>query len=117
MCVMRAPGAEALDILRGEPSFDLVVTDMAMPQMNGLEFARHVRADWPALPILLATGYAEIPQGGGLNLPMLGKPFGQNELSTAIEATHRASQLTAGHRRLRPWRSAAIGATLTAFST
>jgi CheY-like chemotaxis protein len=76
---------EALDILKQEPPFDLVVTDMSMPQMNGLEFAQLVRADWPNLPILLATGYAELPEGRALNLPILGKPFGQGSLTKAID--------------------------------
>lgn len=76
---------EALEIMRQEPPFDLIVTDLSMPQMNGLEFAQLVRADWPSLPILLATGYADLPEGRALNLPILGKPFGQGALTKAID--------------------------------
>nr|WP_298685961.1 PAS domain-containing sensor histidine kinase [uncultured Dongia sp.] len=77
-------GREALDILRQEPAFDLIITDMAMPAMNGADFARLVRADWPNLPILLATGYAEPPDDTQLRLPLLGKPFGERELAKGI---------------------------------
>jgi CheY-like chemotaxis protein len=53
-------GKEALDILRREDSIDLVVTDQAMPKMTGTELAKVIRNEWPDIPVLLATGYADI---------------------------------------------------------
>jgi PAS domain S-box-containing protein len=48
----------ALEILRARPNeFDLVVTDLAMPIMTGIEFARQISKVCPNLPIVLATGY------------------------------------------------------------
>jgi CheY-like chemotaxis protein len=48
-------GNEALKILRRERNVDLVITDQAMPHMTGAELAEAIRAEWPHLPIILAT--------------------------------------------------------------
>jgi CheY-like chemotaxis protein len=79
-------GAEALAILARRPEIDLVVTDHAMPGMTGVELARRLREVAPALPVVLATGYAELPGGADLGLPRLAKPFRQQELGAAIAA-------------------------------
>ncbi|NZD50128.1 hybrid sensor histidine kinase/response regulator [Rhizobium leguminosarum] len=77
-------GREALDILR-EQQVDLVICDHAMPRMTGAQLAEAIRKEWPEMPIILATGYAEIPEGAGIaNLPRLGKPFSQAQLAEAI---------------------------------
>ena len=55
-----------------------------MPRMNGGELARRARALRPDLPVLLATGYAELPEGDALDLPRLAKPYMQRQLSDAI---------------------------------
>jgi len=55
-----------------------------MPGMTGIELARAIRADWPDTPIILATGYAELPDGIRSDLPRLGKPFTQDQLSEAL---------------------------------
>jgi CheY-like chemotaxis protein len=50
--------AEALGWFREKPTaFDLVITDLTMPEMNGLEIAREVRTLRPDMPVVLATGY------------------------------------------------------------
>ncbi|ARQ12665.1 sensor histidine kinase/response regulator hybrid protein (plasmid) [Rhizobium etli] len=77
-------GPEALDILRKE-SVDLVICDHAMPRMTGAQLAEAIRSEWPEMPIILATGYADLPDGAGAaNLPRLGKPFSQAQLADAI---------------------------------
>ncbi|TLX06753.1 PAS domain-containing sensor histidine kinase [Rhizobium sp. MHM7A] len=77
-------GPEALDILRKEP-VDLVICDHAMPRMTGAQLAEAIRSEWPEMPIILATGYADLPDGtGATNLPRLGKPFSQAQLAEAI---------------------------------
>jgi PAS domain S-box-containing protein len=78
-------GAEALQVLDSGDRFDLMITDYSMPKMNGAQLAEAVRAKRPGLRILLATGYAEIPEGKTLNLPRIGKPYRQKELATEIE--------------------------------
>jgi PAS domain S-box-containing protein len=77
-------GEQALDILRGESGVDLIVTDQAMPRMTGAQFAEKVRATWPQMPIILATGFAELAPGLGADLPRLAKPFCQADLARAI---------------------------------
>ena len=83
-------GKEALNILRREGEVDLVITDQAMPHMTGTELAEAIRAEWPSLPIIMATGYAELPPGAASDLPRLAKPFSQEEIARAVEAAIRA---------------------------
>jgi PAS domain S-box-containing protein len=75
---------EALEILRREDSIDLLVTDQAMPKMTGTELAKIVMKEWPDIPILLATGYADRVPGDDIGLPKLEKPFLQRDLADAI---------------------------------
>jgi PAS domain S-box-containing protein len=83
--VYSAPSAlHALDILRREKEIDLMITDQLMPDMTGSELASRIRAEHAHLPIILATGYAELAPGEGEGLPRLAKPFGQRELADAI---------------------------------
>jgi CheY-like chemotaxis protein len=82
---------EALTILKADPSIDLLVTDQAMPNMTGLQLAETARSLRPGLPIILATGYAELPPGADPDLERLAKPFTQAELARAV------AHATAGH--------------------
>ena len=74
---------EALGHLQAQ-HFDLVVTDHAMPRMTGAQLAVEIMQRWPATSIILATGYAELPEGENLRLPRLNKPFSEADLSAAI---------------------------------
>ena len=66
--VIEAPsGRRALEILRAGTPIDVVVSDEAMPGMRGTELAVEIRASWPDLPVILATGYAELPKGSALH--------------------------------------------------
>jgi PAS domain S-box-containing protein len=77
-------GKDALEIIRRKGGIDLVITDQAMPLMTGSELAVAIRAEKPDLPIILATGYAELPPGADGGLPRLSKPFRQHQLADAI---------------------------------
>jgi PAS domain S-box-containing protein len=77
-------GNEALEILRREDSIDFVVTDQAMPKMTGSELAKIIKREWPDIPVLLATGYADRVRGDDIGLPKLTKPYMQRELADAI---------------------------------
>ena len=53
-------GVEALDCLtENEGNFDLLVTDVKMPIMDGIALAHEASGQWPGLPILLMTGFAD----------------------------------------------------------
>jgi PAS domain S-box-containing protein len=80
-CFSASSGRGALDILRREGSIDLVITDQAMPHMTGVQLAAAIQQEWPDLPVVLATGYAELPQGSGGHLPKLAKPFTEDQLA------------------------------------
>lgn len=77
-------GAAALQALQANAGVDLMITDFAMPGMNGAQLALEARRLFPNLPILLATGYAEMPKGVSIELPRLGKPYSQAELAREI---------------------------------
>ena len=79
-------GAEALEILRTDEAIDLMITDYAMPGMTGLQLAEQARTLRPELPILLATGYADLPARADLDLPRLNKPYQQMQLAEQIKA-------------------------------
>jgi PAS domain S-box-containing protein len=79
-------GLHALDIIRSEQPIDLMVTDHVMPGMTGIELAAASRELRPSLPILLATGYAELPDGAQLDLPRLAKPYHQDQLRDRLDA-------------------------------
>jgi CheY-like chemotaxis protein len=75
-------GQEALRILR-ERGVDLVITDHAMPQMTGAQLAEAIKAEWPRMPVIMATGYAELPSNAA-DLPRLAKPFTQAAIAAAV---------------------------------
>lgn len=82
--VEASSGKEALDALRRGAPFNLVITDHAMPQMTGAQLLETIRREWPGLPAILATGYAELPGEIDPGATRLAKPFWQGDLSRAI---------------------------------
>ncbi|MFL5298473.1 MAG: PAS domain S-box protein [Phenylobacterium sp.] len=82
--VCAASGAQALEALKHQPDLDLVVTDQAMPQMTGLQLREAIRKIRPALPVIIATGYAEMPPKAAGDAVRLAKPFKQDELANAV---------------------------------
>jgi CheY-like chemotaxis protein len=80
---------DALETLqRSHAPFDVVICDLTMPRMNGIELSRSIRSLYPALPILLATGIIDDErlddvQESGIR-EILRKPFHINELIVAI---------------------------------
>ena len=76
---------QALETLETANGFDLVITDQAMPQMTGSQFVSEARVKWPGLPVILATGYAELPDDADRSLMRLSKPFMQSDLEKALK--------------------------------
>jgi signal transduction histidine kinase len=80
---------EGLNALKADPkAFDLVITDLTMPGMNGVEFARGIRSVRPDIPIILSSGYAdEVPEDTLKTLgivEVLPKPFQMQALGAAV---------------------------------
>jgi len=68
---------------------DVVMTDHLMPGMTGVELALAVRARWPAVKLLVVSGFADV-EGLDPTLPRLNKPFVQSELAAAL-ACHKTA--------------------------
>jgi CheY-like chemotaxis protein len=77
-------GQEALKVISAAKPFDVLITDQGMPNMTGQQLIQRVRAQYPQMPVVLATGYAETPPGLGLNVIRLSKPFLQVQLLEAL---------------------------------
>lgn len=83
-------GEEGLALIR-QTSFNLVLTDLAMPGLSGLDVARRIRQEWPEIPIILVTGWeaelnsTPIKEAGITDI--LFKPFRIEQLIEAIQAT------------------------------
>jgi CheY-like chemotaxis protein len=82
--IQATTGSRALDMLKNGQRVDLLITDYAMPKMNGVELAEAARQARPHLPILLTTGYGELPSRASDDIPRLSKPYQQNQLARAI---------------------------------
>jgi two-component system response regulator HydG len=100
--VFTAPGvAEAIKILEAIP-IDLVITDLKMPKVSGLDLIRHVRENFKETEVMMITGYATIE--GAVKAVKTGaeeyltKPFTDEELLSAVRRSldklhvHRAGQ-------------------------
>ena len=83
-CLVAESAEQASDILDKQDGIDLVITDQVMPHMTGLQLARMINRRWPDLPVMLATGYAELEPEVVGSLPRLAKPFTQAELANEI---------------------------------
>jgi CheY-like chemotaxis protein len=77
-------GQEALERIGSDPSIDLVITDQSMPGMKGTELAERLALERPDLPVILASGYEQMPPGQENDLPRLGKPFDVANLAKVI---------------------------------
>jgi signal transduction histidine kinase/CheY-like chemotaxis protein len=92
--VQASSGVEALGILRSSSvEIDLLVSDYLMPGMSGADVAREARKVRPNLPVLLVTGYTNLTQGPGADLPRLAKPFRQAELASRIADIVEAARM------------------------
>jgi signal transduction histidine kinase len=83
--------ADALKLLDGGQTVDLVLTDHAMPGMSGTDLAHLLRTKYPEIGVVIASGYAELPANTAADktIPKLAKPFAQSDLARMV-AEHAA---------------------------
>jgi DNA-binding response OmpR family regulator len=86
--------------LVGEAGFDLVILDLVLPKIDGLEVLKHIRSRKPSLPVLILSGRARVEDRvKGLDLgadDYLTKPFSFSELSARVRALLRRGPNTIG---------------------
>ena len=95
-------GPAAIAVLGSTECVDLMLIDLAMPGMNGIEAARQGQERRPDLPILFSTGYTDaVPFGGGEidRNRIVGKPYAREELFRKVKVDaclrHRSRALRA----------------------
>ena len=92
-------GTEAMPLLR-EDSFDLLLTDIVMPEMDGIELAQKASVIDPAIRVMFITGFAAVALQGGRTAPeakLLSKPFHLKDLVAEVD---RLFQTEDQHGRL-----------------
>jgi len=91
-------GARAIEMSRPTP-FQLAICDFTMPGLDGVETARALKAMWPAMPIIIVSGYATeralSAMRGGVMDGWLNKPFTVEELEEAMDRVLRSGRRTA----------------------
>jgi CheY-like chemotaxis protein len=84
-CHLAVCGAAALAYLRAGHPVSLVFSDILMPEMNGIELGTVVHTEFPKIPVILTTGYAEMADlAKWTGLPILQKPYGMRQLNDAL---------------------------------
>ena len=102
--VVAGSGAEGLQLMEGQ-SFDLVVSDMRMPEMDGARFLELVRARWPDTVRILLTGYADITStvdaiNKGEIYRYISKPWDDNDLLLVVRQALETKALEREKARL-----------------
>ena len=85
-------GKEGMKLIRSEPKIDLVITDLIMPEQEGIETIKELKRDFPHIKILAISGggkidaqdYLAIAKGMGADLA-LSKPFIRQDFLDAIQ--------------------------------
>jgi DNA-binding response OmpR family regulator len=86
--ISAANGLEGLKLLEDDPQgFDLIVTDIVMPQISGIGLISMIKKKLPDMPIIAITGWGEYPEAFAVDTQadkVLSKPFELSELDKAI---------------------------------
>jgi len=101
--VTAVDGVDALEKL-GENEFDIIITDISMPRMNGIELTKRIKTDFEDIDVVVVTGYQEeykytdVIEIGASDF--ISKPFNINELEAKINRIIRERELRAELKRL-----------------
>lgn len=95
-CAEACNGRKAMDILKKQ-SFEIVVTDMVMPEVGGMELLAHIKADYPQIGVIVVTGYMgvfsymDVIRAGASDFIV--KPFNADELEAKINRILREQEM------------------------
>ena len=101
--VTAVDGVDALEKL-GESEFDIIITDISMPRMNGIELTKRIKTEFEEIDVVVVTGYQEeykytdVIEIGASDF--ISKPFNINELEAKINRIIRERELRAELKRL-----------------
>ena len=103
--ILTESGAQAVEVVsRQGDGIDMVLLDMRMEGMSGIETLRHIRNLYPELPCIISTGNAsevsDFPADLRLNVEALQKPYRAKELSEMVERLAAAAGVTSGKKPL-----------------
>ncbi len=93
--VTAADGDEGVEAVRTNPDFDLVVSDVVMPSMDGPAMAREIRSLVPGMPVLFMSGYAEEQLRREIDLEgmyFIPKPFSVAQIAAKVGEVLRAGR-------------------------
>jgi len=86
-----ASAATALMLLHSAPRPDLILTDVRMPGMNGVELAMELHLSWTGLPVVLMSGHAPPDIPSDLGADFLPKPFDGEALLRVVDLAMKRS--------------------------
>ncbi|OQW75375.1 MAG: response regulator [Proteobacteria bacterium ST_bin14] len=92
-------GTAAMPLLKTE-SFDLLLTDIVMPEMDGIELAQKAGELCPDLRVMFITGFAAVTLKAGRAMPqarVLSKPFHLRDLVLEVDRLFETENVTRGH--------------------
>ncbi len=93
--VTAADGDEGVEAVRSNPDFDLVVSDVVMPSMDGPAMAREIRQLVPNMPVLFMSGYAEEQLRREIDIEkmyFIAKPFSVAQIAAKVGEVLRAAR-------------------------
>lgn len=83
----------------GKGSFQVLLTDHAMPRMTGAQLVREIGGRYPQMGVIIATGFAELPEDVG-SIIRLRKPYSQHDLAQALARSRRTITSAPGTARV-----------------